>query len=351
MDDESGVARFLASHGEGLHHVCFLTDDLPASPARGARRRRRPSSSTANRGPERTARSPSSIRARSTGSSGSCSSQRQTEPRDAALRHLPHRRPASRAGCCARRRSVPEVSDVIPADSRRKGDRRPRPAGGLRIRADSQRRTDHSGTPGTSRWVARGHQRRGRRAPGAAGRRRRNVHRTRHLGAGAGTERSAAVRGHRVRAGGCLSAAAERRAGQHLAGAAVLGARCRRGWGHPDRRPHRTRSPPAGWPGTGGFDHRDARFSGRGQSRRRTQSRPTAALRSSGSSGHPLEWKLGRTSCASSRSSPNSSTRPIRAEHVTRSHAAAESRVPRPGDRHAPGRMRGARRELRTYDR
>ena len=31
MDDDSGVARYLASSGEGLHHVCFLTDDLPAS--------------------------------------------------------------------------------------------------------------------------------------------------------------------------------------------------------------------------------------------------------------------------------------------------------------------------------
>lgn len=31
LDDESGVARFLAVRGEGLHHVCFLTDDLPAS--------------------------------------------------------------------------------------------------------------------------------------------------------------------------------------------------------------------------------------------------------------------------------------------------------------------------------
>lgn len=28
IDDESGVARFLASRGEGLHHVCFTTDDL-----------------------------------------------------------------------------------------------------------------------------------------------------------------------------------------------------------------------------------------------------------------------------------------------------------------------------------
>ena len=31
VDDESGVARFLAARGEGVHHVCFLTDDLPAS--------------------------------------------------------------------------------------------------------------------------------------------------------------------------------------------------------------------------------------------------------------------------------------------------------------------------------
>jgi methylmalonyl-CoA/ethylmalonyl-CoA epimerase len=31
VDDESGVARFFASHGEGVHHVCFVTDDLPAS--------------------------------------------------------------------------------------------------------------------------------------------------------------------------------------------------------------------------------------------------------------------------------------------------------------------------------
>lgn len=29
IDDESGVARFLAAHGEGLHHVCFETGDLP----------------------------------------------------------------------------------------------------------------------------------------------------------------------------------------------------------------------------------------------------------------------------------------------------------------------------------
>lgn len=28
---ESGTARFLAERGEGLHHVCFATDDLPAA--------------------------------------------------------------------------------------------------------------------------------------------------------------------------------------------------------------------------------------------------------------------------------------------------------------------------------
>ncbi|HEX2142741.1 MAG TPA: VOC family protein [Candidatus Limnocylindria bacterium] len=27
---ESGVGRFLATRGEGLHHVCLLSDDLPA---------------------------------------------------------------------------------------------------------------------------------------------------------------------------------------------------------------------------------------------------------------------------------------------------------------------------------
>jgi methylmalonyl-CoA/ethylmalonyl-CoA epimerase len=32
-DGDSGVARFLAERGEGLHHVCFITDDLPASVA------------------------------------------------------------------------------------------------------------------------------------------------------------------------------------------------------------------------------------------------------------------------------------------------------------------------------
>ena len=31
MDDEGGVARFLAARGEGVHHVCFVTPDLPAS--------------------------------------------------------------------------------------------------------------------------------------------------------------------------------------------------------------------------------------------------------------------------------------------------------------------------------
>jgi methylmalonyl-CoA epimerase len=31
VDDDSGVARYLATHGEGVHHVCFVTTDLPAS--------------------------------------------------------------------------------------------------------------------------------------------------------------------------------------------------------------------------------------------------------------------------------------------------------------------------------
>jgi methylmalonyl-CoA/ethylmalonyl-CoA epimerase len=30
-DEESGVARYLAARGEGVHHICFLTPDLPAS--------------------------------------------------------------------------------------------------------------------------------------------------------------------------------------------------------------------------------------------------------------------------------------------------------------------------------
>ena len=31
VDEESGVARFLAARGEGLHHVCLRSDDLPAA--------------------------------------------------------------------------------------------------------------------------------------------------------------------------------------------------------------------------------------------------------------------------------------------------------------------------------
>lgn len=38
IDEESGVARFLAARGEGLHHVCFRTDDLPRDLERLARR-------------------------------------------------------------------------------------------------------------------------------------------------------------------------------------------------------------------------------------------------------------------------------------------------------------------------
>lgn len=30
IDAGSGVARFLAARGEGLHHVCLVSDDLPA---------------------------------------------------------------------------------------------------------------------------------------------------------------------------------------------------------------------------------------------------------------------------------------------------------------------------------
>jgi methylmalonyl-CoA/ethylmalonyl-CoA epimerase len=29
IDPDGGVGRYLASRGEGLHHVCFVTDDLP----------------------------------------------------------------------------------------------------------------------------------------------------------------------------------------------------------------------------------------------------------------------------------------------------------------------------------
>lgn len=31
IDADSGVARFLTARGEGLHHICLLTDDLPAT--------------------------------------------------------------------------------------------------------------------------------------------------------------------------------------------------------------------------------------------------------------------------------------------------------------------------------
>lgn len=34
IDDDSGVARFLAARGEGVHHICFETDDLPRELAR-----------------------------------------------------------------------------------------------------------------------------------------------------------------------------------------------------------------------------------------------------------------------------------------------------------------------------
>jgi methylmalonyl-CoA/ethylmalonyl-CoA epimerase len=30
VDPDGGVARFLASRGEGVHHVCLVSDDLPA---------------------------------------------------------------------------------------------------------------------------------------------------------------------------------------------------------------------------------------------------------------------------------------------------------------------------------
>ena len=38
IDDESGVARFLASHGEGVHHICLATADLPTELLRLATR-------------------------------------------------------------------------------------------------------------------------------------------------------------------------------------------------------------------------------------------------------------------------------------------------------------------------
>jgi len=34
LDGESGVARFLEARGEGLHHVCLASDDLPTDLAR-----------------------------------------------------------------------------------------------------------------------------------------------------------------------------------------------------------------------------------------------------------------------------------------------------------------------------
>jgi methylmalonyl-CoA/ethylmalonyl-CoA epimerase len=34
LDGESGVARFLEARGEGLHHVCLVSDDLPADLSR-----------------------------------------------------------------------------------------------------------------------------------------------------------------------------------------------------------------------------------------------------------------------------------------------------------------------------
>jgi methylmalonyl-CoA/ethylmalonyl-CoA epimerase len=30
LDDKSGVAKFLASHGEGIHHICLAVDDILA---------------------------------------------------------------------------------------------------------------------------------------------------------------------------------------------------------------------------------------------------------------------------------------------------------------------------------
>jgi methylmalonyl-CoA/ethylmalonyl-CoA epimerase len=31
VDLDGGVARFLAARGEGVHHICFVTEDLPSS--------------------------------------------------------------------------------------------------------------------------------------------------------------------------------------------------------------------------------------------------------------------------------------------------------------------------------
>lgn len=30
LDEESGVARYLAKHGPGIHHICFEVDDIQA---------------------------------------------------------------------------------------------------------------------------------------------------------------------------------------------------------------------------------------------------------------------------------------------------------------------------------
>jgi len=34
QDDESGLAKFLAKRGEGIHHICFEVDDIDAALAR-----------------------------------------------------------------------------------------------------------------------------------------------------------------------------------------------------------------------------------------------------------------------------------------------------------------------------
>jgi methylmalonyl-CoA epimerase len=31
LDDRSPIAEWLADHGEGLHHICFAVDDVPAA--------------------------------------------------------------------------------------------------------------------------------------------------------------------------------------------------------------------------------------------------------------------------------------------------------------------------------
>ncbi len=72
VDPESGVARFLASRGEGLHHVCFGTPDLAAELAPPGRRRCR-AHRRAPRARVPKARSPSSTPAPWTASSGSSS--------------------------------------------------------------------------------------------------------------------------------------------------------------------------------------------------------------------------------------------------------------------------------------